>query len=279
MQNQDLVNYISQAKLEGESDQRIKEDLLKAGWTQVDIDNSFSFITNPTNQPLTNLATNTSVVSLYMKYISIFVVVTIVLGGGLFFYSKYYKKAIIAEVASPSQNTDMQDSTTPVANEYPNDPARVAAIEKLQTFLVDWQNKYKTACVGKETNDECVVWIKGIEKLKSDCFQNNLSGAEVTKCGEDILDKAFQSALWSKATEAAIPTTKSTIDSHGIDLAKLPEGQTVKVFKNGPTEEVSYGNETTVTYVRTGDSVTVTEVIVFDGNLGHTQYTQTVSLK
>jgi hypothetical protein len=80
-----------------------------------------------------------------------------------------------------------------------------------------------------------------------------------------------------KKLVCTIPMT--TIDSYGIDLAKLPEGQTVKVFENGPTEEVSYGNKTTVTYVRTEDNIAITSVIVYDGDRGSTKYIQTVSLK
>lgn len=37
MPNQDLINYINQARAEGVSDQQIKEDLLKAGWVLTDI--------------------------------------------------------------------------------------------------------------------------------------------------------------------------------------------------------------------------------------------------
>ncbi len=246
-----------------------------------------------------------------MKYISIFVFVAVILGGGLFFYNNNYKKSAPAPITTANQNTVAQASSTPETIEQPAststsvqpviqesnttntqpvakvvttapikaDSARASAVTKLQAFLADWKSKYKTDCTGKEMTNECTIWRAGIQKLETTCFQSNLTGAEVTKCGEDILDTAFQSAFWSKASEATTPTTKSTVDSHGTDLAQLPEGQTVKVFKNGPTEEVSYGNETTVTYVRTGDTVKVTEVIVYDGNRGRSSYSQTVSLK
>lgn len=46
MPNQDLRNYINQAKTEGVSDQKIKEDLLKVGWTQTDIDEAFGIKSN-----------------------------------------------------------------------------------------------------------------------------------------------------------------------------------------------------------------------------------------
>lgn len=235
-----------------------------------------------------------------MKYISIFVFVVIVLGGGLFFYNNNYKKSVPAPVATTNQNTTAQASSTVetieqlsststnaqpvdkvvVTTPVKVDPARASAVTKVQAQITEWKNTYKSDCVGIETADsECFILKKGIEKMEITCLQSNLTGAEVTKCGEDILDTAFQSAFWSKASEATTPTTKSTIDSHGTDLAQLPEGQTVKFFKNGPTEEVSYGNETTVTYVRTGDTVKVSEVIVYDGNRGRSSYSRTVSLK
>jgi hypothetical protein len=249
-----------------------------------------------------------------MKYISIFVFVAVILGGGLFFYNNNYKKSAPAPITTANQNTVVQASSTPeiieqsaststsvqpvtqesnTTNTQPvakvvttapvkADPARASAVAKLQTFLNDWKSKYKTDCTGKETTDECTIWRASIEKLETTCFQSKLTGSEIDNCGKNILDTAFQSAFWSKASEAMNPTTKSTVDSHGTDLALLPEGQTVKVFKSGPTEESPFWNETTVTYLRTGDTIKISSVNVYDdknGSNGRTSFSQTVSLK
>lgn len=248
-----------------------------------------------------------------MKYISIFVLVTAILGGGLFFYTNKYKKSTPAPIATANQNTVAQASntletiieqstSTPTStqsvtkeNNTTNtqsvakvvaktpikvDPRRASAVIELQDFLTDWKGKYKTECTGKEMTNECTIWRAGIQKLETTCFQNELTGAEVTKCGESVLKTAFQSAFWSKAAEQMMSTTtKSTIDGHGVDLARLSEGQTVKVFKTGPTEETPYVNEATVTYIRTGDIVKITEVIVNSRDKGYLSYSRTVSLK
>lgn len=236
-----------------------------------------------------------------MKYIVSLVFVATIIGGGLFFYTNNYKKSTPSEKALPQTTNTAGTTEKPVeaatgtapttqeavtANTKPvatvpatTDTSRVTAVTELQTFLTDWKNSYKTDCAGKEATTECTLWKAGIEKIEATCFQNKLTGAEVTKCGKDVFGATFQAALQAKGSGTTTSTTKSTVDSHGIDLATLPEGQTVKVFKNGPTEEVSYGNEITVTYVRTGDTVKITETIVYDGNNGRSQYTRTVSLK
>src|SRR3989344_509245 len=54
MSNQDLINYINQARVEGISDPRIKESLLKAGWNQTDIDDAFVSRPDATMAPITH---------------------------------------------------------------------------------------------------------------------------------------------------------------------------------------------------------------------------------
>lgn len=248
-----------------------------------------------------------------MKYTSIFVFVAAVLvGGGLFFYNNNYKKSAPATITTVNQNTVAQASSTvetieqpastptstqpvtqennmkntqPVAKVVATAPvkvdlARASAVIKLQSFLTDWKSKYKTDCTGKETTNECIIWKAGIKDLETTCFQSKLTGAEVTKCGENILRVSIRDAFLSMVAEQMMSsTTKSTIDGHGIDLALLPEGQTVKVFKTGPTEESPYVNEATVTYIRTGDMVKITEIIVNSREKGYLSYSRTVSLK
>jgi len=156
---------------------------------------------------------------------------------------------------------------------------RQNAISSSQAFLVDWKNKYNAECTGNEMTSECIIWKNAISKIETTCFLASLSGEEVNKCAKDVIDTAVQGALWSEVEESLSTTTRTTVDQHGIDLAKLPEGKTVKVFKSGPTEEVSWGNETTVTYTRSGKTITIAEVIVYEGNRGISKYTRTVSLE
>lgn len=235
-----------------------------------------------------------------MKYIFMFVATVTVLGGGIFFYNNNYKKTIPVPVTKINMSDTVQASSTAGTNEQPAststnvqsaakvdmttsvsaDPARANAVIKVQAQIVEWKNTYKNDCVNKETvNNECPLLKKGIEKMEALCLQGNLTGSEVIKCGENILGEVLQSALLLKSSGVSTPATKSNVDSHGTDLALLPEGQTVKIFKNGPTDEVSYGNETTVTYTRTGDTVKISEVIVYEGGNGRSSFSRTVSLK
>lgn len=160
-----------------------------------------------------------------------------------------------------------------------SEQTRQEAVDGLKAFLSDWKNKYQTECVGREMDNECVLWKSGIEKIESTCFLDNLSATEITKCREDVFTAVFQAAFWSKVAESSATTTRTTVDHHGVDLAKLPEGKTVKVFENGPTEEVSFGNKTTVTYTRKGKTVTIEDIIVYEGDRGTAKYSQTVTLE
>lgn len=158
-----------------------------------------------------------------------------------------------------------------------------AQVKEFKLFLVDWENQYKTECADKETTQKCTLWKSGIEKMKNTCLQNKLSDAEIIKCGEDILKEALNSAFFLEVQSLNdAMQNPGTIDQFGIDLDKLPQGKTIKVFQNELTGEVQYKkNETTVTYDRSGDSVTISQVTVYDGDRGSgtVKYTNTILLK
>lgn len=159
---------------------------------------------------------------------------------------------------------------------------RSDAVKKLQSFLIDWKGKYKTDCTGKEMTNECTIWRAGIAKLENTCFESSLTGDGVAKCGENILDTTFQSALWSKVadSEAVLASsTKSALDKYEEELAKLPEGKTVKVTNEKSSAEYPHATQTTTTYIRTGKSVEVTRVITVEGQFGQSEYKNTVLLK
>ena len=222
----------------------------------------------------------------------------VVIGGGVFLFQNFIQdNNSDTEMLSTETDTynDLEETTTnttetskttkiqPVptaAVENDDVQARQVAVSDLQTLLSDWESTYLAECNGKEETNECVIWKSGIEEIEATCFLDRLPAAEVTRCGKNVLDSSFRTAFWSKAAEEYLATTtKTTIDQYGIDLVKLPEGKTVKVFENRPTEEVSYGNTTTVTYTREGNLVTIKTVIVYEGERGTMDYTRTVPLE
>lgn len=217
------------------------------------------------------------------------IVLVVAVGGsfGLYYFNSLSNRN--AEKVIPSTTPFTSAPPTPTSTGTPipknsvatttaNDSARAVAISKIQLFLTDWENKYKTDCKGKETTSECIAWKSAILKMKNTCFQSNLKEEEVNKCGNDIVTEAFLSGVSLKGGGSTSDPLKSNIDSHGTDLSKLPDGKTVKVFKSGPIAEVSYRTVTTVTYVRTGDSISITENIVADDGSGSVQYKSTVTL-
>jgi peptidoglycan hydrolase-like protein with peptidoglycan-binding domain len=173
-------------------------------------------------------------------------------------------------------------ANTNKVNVVKNVVTRPDTIKKLQSFLLDWKGKYETDCTGKEMTNECTIWRASIAKLENTCFESNLTGDGVTKCGENILNTAFQSALWSKVadSEAVLASsTKTALDKYNEELAKLPEGKTVKVTSEKATAEYPHATQTTTTYMRTDKSVEVTRVITVEGQSGHLEYKNTVLLK
>lgn len=103
MPNQDLINYINQAKAEGMSDQKIKEDLSKVGWAQTDIDEAFGTKSNViSNAPNLNPAApqKTSITKIAIKthyYITkIISIIGIFFSGYLIYMFGYSTYVLVA---------------------------------------------------------------------------------------------------------------------------------------------------------------------------------------
>lgn len=142
--------------------------------------------------------------------------------------------------------------------------------EKLLAIIKEMETHANTDCKNVSTKD-CTDNKIALEGLKTICAP--------LKTNEDMgmcmVAVVMDTAIKSQTSDASSP--KSSIDQHGTDLAKLNEGKTVKVFKNPATSEVPYGNETTVTYDRTGDVVNISTYILYDGGRGHVEYKTTIS--
>lgn len=109
MTNQDLINYINQARAEGTSDQKIKEDLLKAGWAQIDIDEAFAIKPNAVSSTPnfnTGISQKTSIAK--TAIIAVFAVLLISGTAGAFYYAdKQFNWGILV----PKKVTENASST------------------------------------------------------------------------------------------------------------------------------------------------------------------------
>lgn len=90
MANQDLINYINQAKAEGKSEQQIKEELLKVGWQVKDIDEAFSNKLDAVAIPIvsgSNSETTPKTPIIKIAVIAISVILLIGGSAGAFYYA------------------------------------------------------------------------------------------------------------------------------------------------------------------------------------------------
>src|SRR3989338_5381960 len=90
MPNQELSNYVSQARVAGKTNEAIKQELLNAGWQEADISEALGAGTAPISMPA--VATVAAASGMSAKVISIIVVALLVAGGVAAYFAFFNKK-------------------------------------------------------------------------------------------------------------------------------------------------------------------------------------------